>query len=492
MKKTNVLTVETAGPRFHLKKVMPFPSNKVSTLPIQKLTLFFLCGVLFTLTASCIIARAAPSQQPQRAGTLQEGAPPRPETFSSNLPIVMIDTSGQWIRDEPKIPAQMKIIYDKSGGRNTLNSQHIDFEGKIGIELRGKTSLKFPKHQYGIEIQDNEGKDKAASLLQLPAESDWVLNGPYSDKTLMRNYLAYAFSHRIGRYASRTKFVEMFLNDKGDPAIENRHYVGIYLLIEKIKRGKNRVDIKSLKPADITGGYILKIDKRDKFETYFLTDYDTRLFYVYPKPRDMSDAQKAWIQDYMNAFETALVGKDFKDPEHGYAKYIDIPAFIDYFIINELFRNIDGFRYSTYMYKERGGPLHMGPVWDFNLSMGNSSFYQGWETRGWLIDTTPVPFWWDRLLTDRKFTHKLVKRWKALRKDGLATSKLLKEIDRTAEYLSEAQKRNFQRWPVLGSKLFGNPNRGYATYQQEVQQLKRWLLARLKWMDRHLQSPRRF
>ena len=194
----------------------------------------------------------------------------------------------------------------------------------------------------------------------------------------------------------------------------------------------------------------------------------------------------------MNAFETALVGKDFKDPEHGYAKYIDILAFIDYFIINELFRNIDGFRYSTYMYKERGGPLHMGPVWDFNLSMGNSSFYQGWETRGWLIDTTPVPFWWDRLLTDRNFTHKLVKRWKALRKDGLATSKLLKEIDRTAEYLSEAQKRNFQRWPVLGSKLFGNPNRGYATYQQEVQQLKRWLLARLKWMDRHLQSPRRF
>ena len=457
----------------------------------KKLTLLLLSGIILSLTASCIIDNSEQSKQPKPASTLK-GIPHRTEAFSSNLPIVIIDTSGKWIRDEPKIPAQMKIIYDESGGRNTLNSQHIDFEGKIGIELRGKTSLRFRKHQYGIEIQDDEGNDKDASLLQLPAESDWVLNGPYSDKTLMRNYLAYEFSNRIGRYASRTKFVEMFLNDKGDPTIENRHYVGVYLLIEKIKRGKDRVDIKSLKPADITGGYVLKIDKMDWYETYFSTRYGTRLFYVYPKGREMSDAQKAWIQNYMNEFEATLAGKDFKDPKHGYAKYIDTEAFIDHFIINELFRNIDGFRNSTYMYKDRGGKLKMGPVWDFNLSMGNSSFNQGWKTEGWLIYTNPVPFWWDRLLTDRNFTRKLVKRWQELRKDILATSKLLKEIDRTAELLSESQKRNFQRWPVLGRTMFGNPNRGYATYQQEVQQMKIWLNARLKWMDRHIKSPRLF
>ena len=284
----------------------------------------------------------------------------------------------------------------------------------------------------------------------------------------------------------------MFLNDKGDPAIENRHYVGVYLLIEKIKRGKDRVDIKSLKPADITGGYVLKIDKMDWYETYFSTHYGTRLFYVYPKGREMSTAQKAWIQNYMNEFEATLAGKDFKHPEHGYAKYIDTDAFIDHFIINELFRNIDGFRNSTYMYKDRSGKLKMGPVWDFNLSMGNSSFNQGWKTEGWLIYTNPVPFWWDRLLTDRNFTRKLVKRWQELRKDILATSKLLDEIDRTAEYLSESQKRNFQRWPVLGRTMFGNPNRGYATYQQEVKQMKIWLNARLKWIDRHIKSPRLF
>ena len=462
--------------------------------PNKKLTLLFLSGVILSITTNCVTYILEQSKRPKGAA-ISKGVSDRTEAFTSNLPIVIIDTFGNWIRDEPKIPAQMKIIYDESGGRNTLNSQHIDFEGKIGIELRGKTSLGFPKKQYGVEIQDDQGNDKDASLLQLPAESDWVLNGPYWDKTLMRNYLAYEFSNRIGRYASRTKFVEMFLNDNGDATIGDKHYVGVYLLIEKIKRGKDRVDIKSLKPANITGGYILKIDKMDWYETYFSTRYGTRLFHVYPKGHEMSDTEKVWIQNYISEFEAALAGKDFKDPERGYTKYIDTDAFIDHFIINELFRNIDGFRNSTYMYKDRDNKLTMGPIWDFNLSMGNAGFNQGWKTDGWLIYTNPVPFWWDRLLQDKNFTQKLAKRWKALRKDILATSKLLDEIDRTAEFLSEAQKRNYQRWSSHGHSTFGDPlltNRGLLIYQQEVEGIKRWLQTRLKWMDTHIASPRRF
>ena len=460
----------------------------------KKIIPLLLSGIILSVATSCFTDTTAQSKQSKKTSVSNPVDPKkdleRTKAFTSNLPIVIIDTSGKWIRDEPKIPASMKIIYDESGGRNTLNSQHIDFEGKIGIELRGKTSLGFPKKQYGVEIQDDAGNDKDAALLQLPAESDWVLNGPYSDKTLMRNYLAYEFSNRIGRYASRTKFVELFLNDNGDATIGDKHYVGVYLLIEKIKRGKDRVDIKSLKPADITGGYILKIDKMDRYETYFFTRSGTRLFHVYPKGHEMSAAQKAWIRNYMSEFEVALAGKDFKDPERGYAKYIDTDAFIDHFIINELFRNIDGFRNSTYMYKDRGGKLTMGPVWDFNLSMGNARFNEGWKTDGWLIYTNPVPFWWDRLLQDRNFTKKLVKRWQTLRRDVLATSSLLDEIDRTAEYVSEAQKRNFRRWPILGRRVFGNPTREPSTYQQEVKQIKRWLQARLKWIDTHIASPR--
>ncbi|MCG8624915.1 MAG: CotH kinase family protein, partial [Proteobacteria bacterium] len=324
-----------------------------------------------------------------------------------------------------------------------------------------------------------------------------------TSQTIAQYPLAAAI-HDLQRYHFAGRIEGAIAGIQKDAAIKEEHYVGVYLLIEKIKRGKNRVDIRSLKPTSpsvtgeeeqekssaITGGYILKIDKMDRYETYFYTRYGTRLFHVYPKGREISNAQKAWIQNYMNEFEAALAGTDFKDPEHGYATYIDIDSFIDHFIINELFKNTDGFRNSTYMYKDRDGKLEMGPVWDFNLSMGNSVFYNAWETSNWLIDTNPVPFWWDRLLTDEDFKQRLVKRWKALRKNELATSKLLGEIDRTADYLSEAQKRNFERWPVLGRQVFGNPGPYLPTYEQEVQQLKTWLQARLEWMDQHIKSPR--
>ena len=444
--------------------------------------LLFLGSVILSMTIGCFAGAAQQSES---------------STYTSNLPIVLIDTFGKWIPDDPKIPARMKIIYDKSGGRNALDSSHVDFEGRIGIEVRGKTSQSFPKQQYGFETQDNAGNDKDVSLLGLPAESDWVLNGPYSDKTLMRNHLAYEFSNRIGRYASRTKFVEVFLNDTVDTRTGSKHYVyvGVYLLMEKIKRGRKRVNVKSLKPlqngpSEITGGYILKIDKMDWYDTYFTTRYGTQLIHVYPKGREISAAQRTWIREYMNAFESALAGKDFADPKRGYANYIDVDSFIDHFIINELFKNTDGFRNSTYMSKDRNSKLKMGPVWDFNLSMGNTVFYGGWETDNWLIDTNPVPFWWRRLLADENFKQRLVKRWETLRKNELATAKLLDEIDRTAEYLSEARKRNFQKWRVLGYRVFGNPGPYLPTYEQEVQELKRWLQARLTWMDSNIDSPR--
>lgn len=469
----------------------------------QKLILLLLGGIILAIFLSRSADTDRKSYQLKKSENRQDFARHQdfvnrqsyvniPWPHTSNLPIVIIDTDGSRIPNEPKVPARIKIIYDESGGRNSLDNPHIHFEGKIGIEVRGQTSQMFPKKQYGFEFQDDEGNDKDVSIFGLPAESDWVLNGPYSDKTLMRNYLAFEFSNRIGRYASRTKFVEVFLNTNVDKTIKAQHYVGVYLLIEKIKRGKERVAIQSLKsmhnkPPEITGGYILKIDKTDSQETFFYTRRGTYLAHVYPKGREMSHTQKVWIQNYMSNFETALAGSKFKDPKHGYAKYIDVDSFIDHFIINELFKNTDGFRLSAYMYKDRGGKLTAGPVWDFNFSMGNTVFHNGWETDSWLIYTNPVPFWWDRLLSDETFKQKLVKKWKTLRKNELATSTILGEIDRTAEYLSEAQKRNFQRWRVLGHSLFGNPGPGRPTYQGEVDEMKTWLQTRLQWMDKNIE-----
>ena len=449
----------------------------------KNMALLLLVGIMLSIATSCFTDSSRESKKVVKLTG--------PNT--SNLPLVIIDSFGQWIPDEPKIPARMRIIYDKSGGRNALNSRQTHFDGKIGIEIRGKTSKQYPKRQYGFEIQDDKGNGRDVSLLGLPAESDWILHGPYSDKTLMRNFLAYEFSNRIGRYATRAKFAEVFLNSRGDAAIEKRHCIGVYLLMEKIKRGKNRVNIQALnptqdRPREITGGYIVKIDKMDRYDKSFYTDYDTQLIHVYPKGNQISNAQKAWIQNYMSAFESALLEKNFKDRKHEYAKYIDTDAFIDHFIINELFRNIDGFRYSTYMYKDRNAKLKMGPVWDFNISMGNANYNSGSRPDGWVIYTNHVPFWWNRLLSDENFKRQLVKRWGELRRDELSTANIIGTIDQTVEYLAEAQKRNFEKWPVLGRGVWPNPRPYPRTYSAEVAHLKAWLETRLKWIDRNIES----
>ncbi|MCG9127552.1 CotH kinase family protein [Candidatus Poribacteria bacterium] len=483
----------------------------------KNIFLFLLTGIVFFLSVTYIADSFSQSYQRKKSFTDKQTTqknqpsslrydPQRPSGYNSrsstlsspwkhtsNLPLVIIDTDGKWIPNEPKTSAWMKIIYDESGSRNGLNSSHIHFEGKIGIEIRGQTSQMFPKKQYGIEIQDDTGNDKDVSLLGMPAGSDWVLNGPYTDKTLMRNYLAYEFSNRIGRYATRTRFVEVFLNTNKQKEIQTQHYVGVYLLIEKIKRGKNRIPIQSLKPThtkspEISGGYIIKIDKRDPQETYFFTRRRTEIKHVYPKGHNMPYMQRMWIKNYMDKFESALSGPEFKDPHSGYAKYIDIDSFIDHFIINEMFKNTDGFRISAYMYKDRGGKLNMGPVWDFNLSMGNTVIHEGWRTNTWLIYTNPVPFWWHKLLTDPSFKMKLVKRWRTLRKNVISNSAILNEIDRTVEYLSEAQVRNFEKWRILPHTLFANPGPGAPTYQGQVDDVKTWLKTRLKWMDENIEK----
>lgn len=180
------------------------------------------------------------------------------QTFtSSNLPIVVINTNGQTILDEPKITVDIGIIDNGIGQRNNLTDPYNNYSGKAAIEIRGSSSQSFPKKQYGVELRDAAGNDVSAPLLGLPPEEDWVLFAPYNDKTLMRDVLAYKIARDQGRYAPRTRYCELVLNGQ---------YQGIYVLIEKVKRDNNRVDVNKLDPDensgnDLTGGYIIKIDK---------------------------------------------------------------------------------------------------------------------------------------------------------------------------------------------------------------------------------------
>lgn len=424
---------------------------------------------------------------------------------SSNLPIIVINTFGQEIPNEYKIQARMGVIYNGEGVRNYITDQFNHYDGWIGIELRGSSSLTFPKKSYAVETRDSLGNDRSVSLLGLPSEADWVFYGPYNDKTLIRDVLTYKLARDMGRYASRSKFFELVINGE---------YKGVYVLLEKIKRDANRVNIKKLNPADtsgdaLTGGYIIKIDKLDgenndgwysNFRPF--PQLSARIFYQYhyPKPDEIVEAQKNYIKAWIYAFESAMFGPYYADSILGYQKYIDVNSFVDYILLNELVKNIDAYRLSTFFYKDRDSrnpKLFAGPVWDFNLAFGNCDYYQAFNSSGWYLEYVSeysnipnwenyfIPFWWKKIFNDQNFQTKFRQRWIELRNSVWTNEKINSTIDSLVQLLEESRQRNFQRWPVIGQYVWPNYYVGQ-TYEDEINYLKNWLTSRLVWMDYQL------
>lgn len=425
---------------------------------------------------------------------------------SSNLPIIVINTHGQIIPNDYKITADMGIIYNGEGVRNYLTDPFNNYNGKIGIELRGSSSQMFPKKQYAVETRDTLGEDLKVSLLGFPSESDWILFAPYNDKTLMRDALSYRLARDMGRYASRSKFCEMVLNGE---------YMGVYVLFEKIKRDANRVNIKKMEPGDIsgdalTGGYIIKIDKLDgETNDGWYSDYlpfpqsSLKIFYQYhyPKPEDIVTPQKNYIQNLIFNFETTMkYSQNLSDSLTGYPRYIDDASFVDFILVNELTKNIDSYRLSTYLYKDRDSrnpKLYAGPVWDYNLAFGNANYYEAWLTSGWyLLHVTNfqnigpdeyflTPFWWRRLFDHPPFRNKTYARWQQLKGNVFSPARINGLVDSLANLLDEAKTRNFIKWPVLGEWVWPNYFVGQS-YIEEIQWIKNWIISRYNWMDANM------
>ncbi len=406
--------------------------------------------------------------------------------FASPLPIAVVDTLGRGVSTRPV--AGYGYFIDTGDEGTAVLTDEIDFSGRVGINVRGKSSSGFSKHQYHLETWDAQNDDTDVSILGFPAESDWVLQGPYSDKSLMRNVLAYRWSNEIGEYAPRTRFIELFLNTRDD-VISMNDYVGVYVFMEKIKIAPERVDITEIEPGDnavpeVTGGYIIKKDKFDSDDVTFRTSKGQNLIYADPNGHDLSQQQRDWILDFFNAFEAALYGADFQDPVNGYPAFIDVDSFIGHHIIVELCKNIDGFRLSTYMHKDRNGKLRMGPVWDYNLSLGNANYLNGWNATGWYysqLDNGAYPYW-RRLYEDPEFRLRYADRWFAARRGPFTSERLLQMIEDYATLLEEPAARNFDRWNILGRYVW--PNWFIAdTFREEIDWMKGWLAQRLTWMD---------
>ena len=647
--------------------------------------------------------------------------------FTSTLPLVVIHTFGLVLDSKTNIPASLRVIPAGTNGLASLRGD-ADYEGRAGIKTRGYTSLRYPKKSMAVETRAADGSDQHVHLLGMPKDSDWVLYAPYPDKSLMRDVIAYELSNKMGHYASRTRYVEVFLNDTARP-LNRTNYVGIYVLEEKVKRGEHRVDLKKLSPADtaepeISGGYIFKKDHLDEVErkeaaaaaaaaptpatgrtrslagrpgyptgpggfpadpagflpafveppetnlvtftnitlatnitlftnhvslamvavttnilaTYdfswttnilpvtnitlltnilastniaaltnvaaftnraaianlapfpgevvftnfvtltnvavftniafatniaaltniafttnvltltnivartslvpstntvliaqitastnvtaitnltlattvlnpvppspipsklspfltrlvetgqgFLTGRSNSFYFVEPRAERITPAQREWLSNYVNRFEVALNGPAFRDATNGYPAFIDADSFIDHHLMVEVTKNIDGFRFSTFFHKDRGGKIKMEPVWDWNLSLGNARGREGYNPANWYwpqLDDRQYS-WFRRLFEDPDFGQRYVDRWAELRASVFVTSNLHTRIDQLAASLREPAARNFQRWPILGERVGPEYFTG-KTWLEETDYLKGWISNRLAWVS---------
>ncbi|MFN0036546.1 MAG: CotH kinase family protein [Saprospiraceae bacterium] len=421
--------------------------------------------------------------------------PCKPFPFeSSDLPILKISTGGQPIMNEPKLDAQMTVIDNGPGQRNYVSQTGFAYSGPIGIELSGNSSQAMPKKSYNFEVRDDEGEDKEIELLRLPQGSDFALKANFSDKTLMRNALAYETFRQLGHYATRTRFCEVLLDNT---------YQGVYILTEEIRRDSSRVNVAKLKADDTTGvalsgGYICRIDwnRTPGWNSPFSQPNSPNIFtyfqHTYPRWDELHATQQNYIRSYVDSFEVALHGPDFQENETGWRRFGEEKTFVDYLILNEISKNVDGYRLSTYFHKDRddrGGKLRMGPPWDYDLAWYNADYCDNFNTSGFAFDINyicgdaGVPFWWERLMSDTLFAQNLACRWQSLREMNLKNADFFGVIDSMAAVLEEAQARNFQKWPILGKYVWPNPGPLPDTYAGEVAKMTDWLHSRFAWLD---------
>lgn len=404
--------------------------------------------------------------------------PAEPFPFlSSTLPIVKIETGGQIIANEPKTSATIKIINHGAGAVNYVTDTDYDYEGDILVELQGFTGPYMPKKNYDFDLIDALGEPKNVSLLDMPAENDWILKAEYLDYSLMKNQIAYTMSRRMDRYAPRTVYCELMVDGE---------YMGIFSLTEKIKIDANRVDIATLLPEDIsgeelTGGYIFEInenftpnDWESDYEPINYASCGLPVAYkmVSPRIEEIMPEQFEYIKAYVDSFEDALYGPDFLDPELGYAQFISRRSFIDFMLVNEFTSNYDSYGRSTYLYKDKNGQLHIGPPWDYDRG------YLPWTTADWVWEEThpawPFPFWWSKFREDEEWRNMVYCRWTDLRQDVLSDAAFDALIDSLANTLGvDAPERNFLKWSELG----------VTDHAYFVEEVRTFLHQRLEWMD---------
>jgi CotH kinase protein len=371
------------------------------------------------------------------------------------------------------VPITSREVYVSATYRIADTTGKVTNEGTLDIRGRGNTTWGMPKKPYRMRLTNG------TALMGMPSSRHWVLLANYSDKTLVRNDVTFEFSRLVGmEWTPRSQFVELTLNGA---------YQGIYQLVEHVRIATDRVNIPELRVSDttaatISGGYLMEVDER-RGEDFCFNSSRTTMIFCLSNPETLNDPawakQRAYITDYIRQVDDAIFGPQFADPQLGYAAYIDVDSAIRYYLVNEFFKNVDGnLRLSTYLYKKRDGKLFFGPVWDFDLALGNVNYLGADHPEGWHTRTAQ---WFTRLFQDPAFAARVKARWNELRTNG-SLDRVDQLIAARQKFLGKVQVRNFQRWPILNIWVW--PNRVVTgSWDGEYNAMAFWLFSRRRWME---------
>ena len=417
----------------------------------------------------------------------EDGAPveiPDAETFSSYLPILLIDTEGQIVPGggEEKEHGQ-KILCSFSlfdgGGSNTLrDTPAVESAALVGI--RGHSSRAYPKKQYAVKLVGEDWAGNEQSLCGMAKGASYIVNGSYIDRTQIRNYLLYQVADAVMGNAPDARLCEMFLKDEDGKT----EYMGLYTIIERIRVDRQHVVLTEFDPKRTENAALVQINNTSdhyRIERLMAAEasvYDYDL--LYPDFIEMNEEQLHYVESVLAAYEKSLMDIDANPGGTAWMDRIDVDSFVDYFVINEFFQNYDAGSLSTFLYFDLDGVVHIGPVWDFDGAMNNN-------VGRWVpYDTIEMPknMIYYYLCGSDVFTRLCRLRYQELRKTHLSEEYLLSSIGDCRAYLGGGIERNYARWYRSGEETRYDRRRG--TVEEEFEKLEEHVIERGQWMDENI------
>lgn len=410
----------------------------------------------------------------------------------ADLPVIDIDTKGQKIPGTPLSLDNQGYELSEDGNETIIASIKIKGQNKLRLQTtiryRGNTSRYFDKKSYALHLIDQKGDENAKKLLGMGSHDEWVLHGPFLDRTMLRNYVCFNVSGEIMDYAPNVRYCELYVNGA---------YQGLYLLMETITRGNSRLNISKPDKNQRTTSFVVHFEREtkgknmiDHFSQYTYKTDISQLDVRYPGQSLLTSQRKTYIQDEISQVEKILYSMDLWDDQHGYHQYLDLYEFARYFIINEFFRNVDAGHYSTYFYRDVRGKIKPC-VWDFNNAC-NNYIADVWSEYGFSMQDAP---WFSQLLKDEKFVSIVIHEYQKLRKSYLSEDYLIQYITQVDSWLEPVIKRNDQVWGYVYDVSNYDPftyltpiERNPHSHQEAIEDLKEFIEKRGQWLDKHIES----